>query len=49
LISYEFTQQKKIVKPKVKPILTNGKKFNFIIEKITARKIKKPARGLVLI
>lgn len=24
LISYEFTQQKKIVKPKVKPILKNG-------------------------
>ena len=24
LISYEFTQQKKIVKPKVKPILTNA-------------------------
>ena len=24
ILSYEFTQQKKIVKPKIKPILTNG-------------------------
>ena len=33
LISYEFTQQKKIVKPKVKPILTNGENSTSIVKK----------------
>ena len=33
LISYEFTQQKKIVKPKVKPILTNGENSTSTVKK----------------
>ena len=47
LISYEFTQQKKIVNPKVKPMLRKKESATSTAKKSQIVKLKKPALGLV--